>query len=179
MKDLCRLAILAFFIQACQAQSATKVPAVAALPSIAPAPVAESPDEVPDEAYVTCYLVIADTGRNYYALQQKMVGISKKLSVPVNTLGRYYNAAKDLISLPDNDEDELYAGSYFPRREPSESLSLEYLYFYQNTAPEKTIALVRGIYGSEPEAVKALKALQPFIQTAYKIKAQVYMGCMH
>ncbi|WP_262490545.1 hypothetical protein [Hymenobacter sp. CRA2] len=35
-----------------------------------------------------------------------------------DTLGRFFDEQKNLIRLPDDDEDELYAGDYFPRRCP-------------------------------------------------------------
>ena len=135
--------------------------------------------EAEEMPYATYYLVVADTGANYYALQRKMVRLSSTFGILIDTMGRYYNAQKERIVLPDNDEDEMYAGEYYPRREPSEHLSLEYLSVYQDGVPEKTIALVRGIYGSEAEAQKALAALRPGAGTAFAVKARVYVGCMH
>jgi hypothetical protein len=175
--------LLALFTASCAAQPAA--PVLVAVPAAAaPAPLATVADtmvteEAEDYEYATYYLVVADTGTSYYPLQQKMVRLSKALGIPVDTMGRHYDAGKDLIALPDNDEDEIYAGQYYPRREPSEYLSLEYLNYYQSAAPEKTIALVRGIYGSELAAKKALAALQPGAGTAFAVKARVYVGCMH
>ena len=127
----------------------------------------------------TYFIVIADTGSNYGLLRQKMSGINRQLNIPIDTMGRYYNEAKDLIALPDNDDDEIYAGDYFPRRFPSENLSLEYLNFYQKEAGEKTIALVTGIYETEQGADRALAVLQKTETNPFKIKAEIYIGCMH
>jgi len=129
--------------------------------------------------YETYYLVIADTSSNYYELHEKMFDLNAKYKIPIDTLGRYYNKEKKQIVLPDNDEDEMYAGDYFPRRYPSENLSLEYLDFYNRTADQKTIALVSGIYQSEKSADSLLTIIKKTDKKAYKLKSQVYVGCMH
>ncbi len=55
--------------------------------------------------------------------------LSKGLSIKVDMMNPSYNKSKNLIASPTNYEDELYAGEYFPRRELSDFLSLEYLNF--------------------------------------------------
>ena len=105
--------------------------------------------------YATYFIVIADTSLNYYTLQKKMFELNKQYHLTIDTMGRYYNKEKDLIALPDNDEDEMYAGSYFPRRDASKYLSIEYLNFYSDKLPEKTIALITGIYENETSADSA------------------------
>ena len=45
--------------------------------------------------------------------------------MPTDTMGRFYNKFIDLIALPDDYENIMYAGQYFERREPTENLSLE------------------------------------------------------
>lgn len=110
--------------------------------------------------YATFFVVVADTSPDYYILQTKMFDLYGKLNIPVDTMGRFYNKSKNLIALPDNDEDEMYAGDYFPRRFPSDNMSLEYLNIYQSNAGEKTIALVTGIYETEKSADSALKVIQ-------------------
>lgn len=129
--------------------------------------------------YETYYLVIADTSSSYYELHEKMFDLNAKYKIPIDTLGRYYNKEKKQIVLPDNDEDEMYSGDYFPRRYPSENLSLEYLDFYNRTADQKTIALISGIYQSEKSADSLLTIIRKTDKKAYKLKSQVYVGCMH
>lgn len=143
-----------------------------------------SPDHFPEEdtlsyEYATYFVVVADTGSGYYTLREKMLALSKRILLPVDTMGRYYNAAKNRIALPDDDEDEIYAGDYFPRRFPSDHLSLEYLSFYQEKAGENTMALLAGIYENEESADSALKVLQKAEKKAFRIKADIYIGCMH
>lgn len=129
--------------------------------------------------YASFFIVVADTGLDYFILHKKMLSLNEKLDIPIDTMGRSYNKTKNLISLPDNDEDEMYAGDYFPRRFPSENLSLEYLNFYKSEAGRKTIALITGIYETEKNADNALTALEKVEKKAFKIKADIYIGCMH
>jgi hypothetical protein len=125
------------------------------------------------------YIVISDTGTDYQSLSNKLFEINRKSGIPIDSMGRTYNKKKNLIALPDNDEDELYAGNYFPRRFPSDYLSLEYLRFYKPHSAEKTIALVTGIYEQEKAAESALLALKKMEKKAFKIKAELYTGCIH
>ncbi|NHA08021.1 hypothetical protein G7092_29745 [Mucilaginibacter sp. HC2] len=128
--------------------------------------------------YADYYIVVADTGLNYNELRSKMFDLKKSLNIPIDTMGRSYNKAKDLIALSDKDEDEIYAGEYYPRRSVSDFLSLEYLNQYKSDAKEKTIALVRGIYENKTSADSALLAMGQS-KPAFAFKAKVYIGCMH
>lgn len=132
-----------------------------------------------DENMATYYVVVADTGLSYYLLQHKMFDIHRKLHIPIDTMDRFYNKKKDLIACPDNYDDEIYAGEYYPRRDPSDHLSLEYLGVYQKNTRDKTIAIVTGIYETEREADSALIALKRVEPKVFKIKADLYIGCMH
>lgn len=131
-----------------------------------------------DTDYATYYIVIADTGRGYSKLHNQMTQLSQIRHWPIDTMGRTYNAAKDLIALPENDEDEIYAGEYFPRRFPSAELSLEYLNAYTD-AGNKTIALVAGIFEQQSSADSTLKVLRGIAPGAFTLKATIYTGCMH
>lgn len=136
-------------------------------------------DEYAFNEYETYFVLIADTSKDYYYLRKKMIEIRDKLNLTVDTMGRYYNPNNDLIMLPDDDDDEIYAGDYFPRRFPSDNLSLEYLVLYQKDAGEKTIALVRGIYGNENNVNAALKVIKILEPNSFYVKAEMYVGCMH
>lgn len=133
-----------------------------------------------DENYdVTYFVLVADTGLDYFRLCQKMISLHDKLKIPIDTMGRFYNQAKDLIALPDDDEDEIYAGAYYPRRFPSDNLSLEYLNFYSKQSKEKTIALLAGIYETEKSADRALSIIKQVELNAFIVKADIYIGCIH
>jgi hypothetical protein len=131
------------------------------------------------DATQTCYVVVADTGLHYYELRDQMFSYQNTLGQQIDTLGRGYDKAKDLIALPEDNEDEIYAGEYYPRRYPSSTLSLEYLSFYQEGASEKSIALLTGIYDRQESADSALTLLKKFSPHAFVVKSDIYMGCIH
>jgi hypothetical protein len=136
-------------------------------------------EDTADYDYATYFVVVADTGKDYDVLHKKMVRLSRQINLPIDTLGRFYNRTKNEIVLPENDEDEIYAGAYFPRRFPSENLSLEYLNFYQSQAKDKTIALISGIYEIEKHADSALMVLRTTEKNAFVLKTEMFVGCMH
>ncbi len=132
-----------------------------------------------EDEMATYYIVVADTGADYYLLRTKMFDLHKQLQLDIDTLGRAYNPQSNLIALPENDEDEIYRGEYYPRRYPSKFLSLEYLSWYQDHNERKTIALVAGIYEDNESADSALLKLKKEGPQAFVLKARVYVGCMH
>lgn len=138
--------------------------------------------EVSDEQYMmNAFIVISDTSQNYFELRQKMFDLNKKLKTEIDTMGREFNKKKKLICLPENHEDEIYAGDYFPRRYPSETLSLEYLIYYTNgkKPTEGTIALVTTITDNKEKAEKKLAEVKKYSDGAFIVSSQIYMGCMH
>lgn len=182
MKHLSFIA-LAFFFTACNT-NATKQNETAQVDTttISQFDTSQNSSEIIDTAdydHADYFIVVADTGSNYFPLQEKMYALSKQLNIPIDTMGRHYNTTKNLIALADDDEDEMYAGDYYPRRDVSEHLSLEYLNFYQPEAPDKTIALVAGIYEAEKGADSLLSILKKADKNSFKFKANVFVGCMH
>jgi len=129
------------------------------------------------DQYADYYIVVADTGKNYYALRDTMLKLHDTTGIAIDTMGRYYNKKKDLIMVPEDDEDDVIAGDYYPRRGPSQTLSLEYLNTYTSDADPKMMALVRGIYEDKASADKALRLL-PW-RKAFVFKGKVYVGCLH
>ena len=134
--------------------------------------------EVDDEREIR-FVVVADTSLNYYALREQLFMLHDSLQQPIDTMGRTYNKVKDLIALPEDDEDEMYAGEYYPRRTTSQDLSLEYLDMYQEAAREKSIALVTGIYENKKSADSAVRVLKRYSPKAFSVTSEIYMGCMH
>ena len=137
--------------------------------------------EISDEQYMNAYIVVSDTSQNYFELRQKMLDLNEKLKTEIDTMGRGFNKKKNLICLPENDEDEIYAGDYFPRRYPSETLSLEYLIYYTNgKKPTKgTIALVTIITDNKEKAEKKLAEVKKYSDRAFIVNSQIYLGCIH
>jgi hypothetical protein len=129
--------------------------------------------------FASYYVLVADTNQDYFTLQKKMFDLNKKFNIPIDTLGRFYNKSKNLIALPENDEDEIYSGDYFPKRFPSNNMSLEYLDFYYSPAGKKTIALVIGIFEKEENADSVLSVLNKLEKKIFKMKSDNYVGCIH
>ncbi len=132
-----------------------------------------------EEAYANYQVIVIDTNNSYQLLNQKMFFLKDKLGMTVDSMGRYYNKQKDLIVLPDNDEDEMYAGEYFPRRELSKTLSLEYMNQYLPSSKPKTIGIIAGIYANALEADSAFVAVKQVAPKAFKLQSKIYIGCMH
>lgn len=137
--------------------------------------------EISDEQYMNAYVVVSDTSQNYFELRQKMFDLNEKLKTEIDTMGRGFNKTKNLICLPENDEDEIYAGDYFPRRYPSVTLSLEYLIYYTKGKEPKegTIALVTMITDNKEKAEKKLAEVKKYSYRAFIVNSKIYMGCMH
>lgn len=132
-----------------------------------------------NEEYATYYVVISKTGKNYHDLRRAMEQLHHASSLPIDTMGRYFNEQRQMLILSESDEDEIYAGSYFPRRFPSEHLSIEYLEFYDEKSDSLTFALVSGIYENKAKADSALHAQKKFIPETSVLKSRIYVGCMH
>lgn len=132
-----------------------------------------------DADHATYYVIVADTSLDYNFLHDKMFSLNRALNIPIDTMGRYFNKKKNQIVLPDNDQDKMYAGQYYPRRDPSNNLSLENLRYYNTKARENTFALVAGIYETQKSADSALIVLKNKEKKTFKIKANIFIGCMH
>ncbi len=132
-----------------------------------------------DEEYSTLYITVADTGQEYAPLDSKMYALHNELHWPVDTANRYYNKQKKKIVVADNDDDEMYRGEYFPRRFPSENMSLEYYSTYTDKSTQTNIALVTGIYETKQSADSLLRILKPHASNAFVAEGRVFSGCMH
>ena len=105
--------------------------------------------------------------------------LSAALGVGIDTMGRFYDATQQRLRLPDDDEDEVWAGEYFPRQFFATQLSIEHLNIYQRGASEQTLCVVSGIFEEEDAAHALLESVQQFAPNAYLQAAEIYMGCMH
>ena len=129
-----------------------------------------------DDQYEELFVVFADTGQDYFALKRKMTDLSSLLVKEIDTMGRYYDRSKDRITLPEDDEDEIYAGDYFMRRFPSDDLSIEYLVAYYKPSGKNTMALMVGIYDDENVADSVCKLVKYTSKRAFSTKAEIYHG---
>jgi len=127
----------------------------------------------------TAYIVCLDSGKTYFTLDKLMYKNANDYHVTIDTANRSYNKQKDLIALSEDDDDQMYAGEYFPRRYNSSYLSLEYLYVYDDNIDDKTIGLIAGIYDDKKDADSVLTIFKPSNPKAFVLKGDIYMGCMH
>lgn len=124
------------------------------------------------------YIVIVDSSDNYFDLNKEMYRLHKEFKIEIDTMGRYFNQQKNLICLPDDDEDEIYAGEYFPRRFPSKTLSIEYLNSYQKSS-NNTMALIAGIFEDKTSADSLQNQLKNQFNRSFVCKSMIYVGCIH
>jgi hypothetical protein len=187
MKKLLTLILmLALFVFACQSKHNKQEPGIItkAIPAkykpLKTVPVPSNNQDINEQkdAYADYYVVVVDTGTDYYALRDKMFTVKQSTGIPIDTMDRHYDKSKNLIILPDTSSDEIYAGDYIPRRYPSENLSLEYMTVYKQDSKEKTIGLIAGIYEKKTSADSALNIISAQ-KEAFEFKSKVYVGCMH
>lgn len=147
-----------------------------------PEQVMEPEDSLPTEAdadYAWYHIVVVDTSDRYDQLMEKLRSIESRNGLKVDLMGRYFDKKKQAIILPENDEDELYAGSYFPRRYPGNTLSIEYMNAFTPQAGNKTMALVARIAEKKKDADSLMNVLKANHSNTHIITSKVFIGCMH
>ncbi|RTQ51556.1 hypothetical protein EJV47_07085 [Hymenobacter gummosus] len=143
----------------------------------------EAADSLADETEIR-YVVIADTSRQYRPLLRQMLRLQAATAQRIDSMGRFYDAKKNLIRLPDEAPpgdksfDDLYAGDYYPRRLGDSTLSVEYTVLYTPAHP-KSMALVAGIFEQPGPADSLLAVVRRTAPRAFRVKSSLYMGCLH
>lgn len=142
--------------------------------------------DITEEMYVECYVVIVDTSDSYFDLNKTMSNISEEYKLTIDTMDRFFDSEKNLICLPNDYEDDIYAGSYFPRRFSTEFLSIEYYYYYVNgDYPEqgsnavRLMCLVSMIDTNKEKAEERHKLIKMKYPKSFILKTKIYWGCMH
>lgn len=125
------------------------------------------------------YVIVSDTSEDYQSLRSKMLKISEESKIKIDSLDRSFDKSKGRLVLPDNHEDEIYAGEYYPRRYDSDFLSIEYLNFYTERAGENTMAVIAGIYEDKSQADSAFLSIRQVDNKALLMRSKMYIGCMH
>ena len=138
-----------------------------------------SVDEPLPEEVARYYVVIADTNQSYWQVHSTMMAFQQTSGQEIDTMGRYFNENANSLMLPEDDEDEIYRGGYYPRRHPSTVLSIEYLETYREESLATTFACVVGIYENEHDARLAVKKWKSTFPKIYSQQADIYVGCMH
>ncbi|MBO9702523.1 MAG: hypothetical protein J7604_20095 [Sporocytophaga sp.] len=161
--------------------------------------VVEKQPDVSEEAVETSeesdlelnYIVSVAEGYNYDSLKTIALQTADKLSFKFDTLGRYYNPQKGIV-LPDDDEDEMWAGEYFFRRNGENLVSVEMSYAYTDTSisnnePElekhrqdtTKMFVLAMMYLNKKSADSLANIIKVDYPSAKVFPAQIYMGCMH
>ncbi len=131
--------------------------------------------------YTNAYVVIADTSNDYYDLRSKMFELSKNSNLEIDTLDRGFDADENKLCLPKDHEDYIYAGFYYPRRDYSMSISIEYLEYYKSgsLSGNGPYALVCAISGNKEQAKIIRDKIVPIFGKTYIMGSRIYIGCMH
>jgi hypothetical protein len=134
-----------------------------------------------DSEYATKYFVIAGTSTDFHALDSTAKQLSRSTGVPYEN-HLVYDAARGMI-VPDTSSDEIWAGSYYPRRTDEERISIEMLSYYAtkqlSAADSAKMIIMAGMYGDRQAAGARLKQVKKFIPGAYLAKSKLFQGCMH
>jgi hypothetical protein len=147
---------------------------------------------ISEDEYELKYVVSVSAGYNYDSLRRMAVEVSDFFNFKFDTLSRYFNSTKKKIVLPDNYDDDMWAGEYFFRRFGDDFVSVEMSSAYIDTLTEKNeiardvfykdslkMFVFANMYSSKSQADSLVKLLKPKFQHARSIPTQIYMGCMH
>ncbi len=132
-----------------------------------------------EEQYQINYVLITDTGKDYYLLDEGMYAVSKMTGIKTDTMDRAFDPITNKIALSENSEDEMWRGDYYPRRMGEDFMSMEHLDYYTDSSDAKTIAVVAGIFPEKEKADSMLSAIKKHAPNAFLLKSNIYMGCMH
>lgn len=138
------------------------------------------------------YVINVAQGLNYDSLKQIAQDVSMLLHWPLDSLDRYFNINRRKIIVPENSEDEVWAGEYIFRRYGDDFVSVEMMNAYIDTETEKNakakdlfyndslqMFVCAGIFEDINAAKSVLSKVQSLFPKAQLIKTEMYMGCMH
>ena len=127
-----------------------------------------------DSEYALNYVVSVESGYNYDSLREIARHTCDLLKCKFDTLDRYYNPLKRKIVLPDNYEDDIWAGEYIFRRHGEDFVSVEmqHAYIDISMAKDETAAEVfykdtlkmfvfAGLFGNKKAADSLLGIIKP------------------
>ena len=108
---------------------------------------------------------------------------AKKLHSKVDMLDRLYKPGEGIV-VSDTSSDEMYRGTYYPRRPfyNQNFVSIEMKYWLiTGTAESDTgkMIVIANMFTEKKSADSVVKILKPFFPAAKIIKADLYLGCMH
>jgi hypothetical protein len=142
-------------------------------------------EESPDAQFARMGVLVIGSYRSYGAAFRAARSYSQRSGHPYDSRGMVYDEKRGLI-WPDDSEDEIWAGSYAPRRYDDECapwkgspcVTVERSAEYEGFAPGFYI-VVDGILDYSVERVQRLAAARRLVPGAYVKDTDIYIGCMH
>lgn len=150
----------------------------------------EENEEFMDESELN-YIISVAEGYNYDSLRAVALQTASLLHFKFDSLGRYYNPQKGIV-VPEDDEDEMWAGEYFLRRSGEDVVSIEMRHAYIDTIiANNEIAVERfsqdtsrmfvfaTMYPDKERADSLADIIRESFPSTRIFPASIYMGCMH
>lgn len=131
------------------------------------------------------WVVILGAYKGFAEAKADAEKVAKQTKIPFSLRGMVYD--KEGLRLPENAEDEAYAGQYLARRyneatigekEAANHISVELSGEYEGFTPDYFIA-VGYIADSAEEAEKKAAEFKKLAPGTYVKKTRIYMGCIH
>ncbi len=148
--------------------------------------------EITDTEYELNYVVAVAEGYDYAELRKIAQEACDFLNFKLDTMDRYYNPKKKKIVLPDNHEDEIWAGDYYLRRTGDTFVSIEMRNAYVDTLTNKNeqakaafeadslkMFVFATMYNNKKQADSLFQVLKPKFKQTTLIPTEIFMGCMH
>jgi len=145
-----------------------------------------------ENEYELNYVVAVADGYDYDSLRKIALETSELLKFKFDTLDRYFNTTRKKIVLPDNYEDDIWAGEYYFRRFGDSAVSIEMRSAYIDTLTSKDensstkfyadtlkMFVFADMYNNKSQADSLLNILKPKFKQTTIIPTNIYMGCMH
>jgi len=123
------------------------------------------------------YVLILKSTKNYSQALAFAKKAGKRLGLEFDNKYRQYSKEKGIYFSKDY-EDELYAGSYYPRRYTGEKITLENSGEYKDFS-SGYIIVVSGMYDDKLSADRALGRVKKIYKKARIKKTNMWMGCIH
>lgn len=150
----------------------------------------EENEEFRDESELNFIISVAE-GYNYDSLKSLALQTAALLNFKFDTLGRYYHPEKGIV-VPENADDEMWAGEYFLRRMSDDIVSVEMRHAYIDTAIANNELQVERfsqdtsrmfvfamMYPSKESADSLAEIIRVDFPETKVFPATIYMGCMH
>ena len=138
-------------------------------------------DTLPETELEPFYIVQVATGYDFDSLKNLSSTVASILGSKVDMMERIYQPNKGII-VPDNSEDEIYRGEYYPRRPFGEQnfVSIEMSYGYEeNETDTLKMVVFANISELKNKADSVTAILKGIIPSTKTVKHDLFLGCMH